>query len=210
MKDKDLKQSESQSKEKQENKSFISRLGLFSLEAIKIIVLASITVFVVRSFIFKPFYVKGSSMEPSFLEHDYLIVDQLTYRFRKPERGEVVVFKPPTGRKDFYLKRIIGLPGERVRIEDGKVIVCNVSCETLNESYIEKQDLKIEGSYSVTLGEKQYFVLGDNRDNSSDSRVFGPIDRDAIVGKIWFRGYPVPRIDDFDAPSYNLKNLNNN
>jgi len=210
MEDKDQEQSKPQSQEKRESKSFISRLGLFSLEAIKIIVLASITVFVVRSFIFKPFYVKGSSMEPSFLEHDYLIVDQLTYRFREPQRGEVVVFKPPTGRKDFYLKRIIGLPGERVRIEDGKVIVCDVSCETLNESYINKKDLNIEGSYSVTLGESQYFVLGDNRDNSSDSRIFGPIDREAIVGKIWFRGYPIPRIDDFDPPSYNLKKLNNN
>ncbi|PSO44893.1 MAG: signal peptidase I, partial [Parcubacteria group bacterium QH_9_35_7] len=97
MEDKDQEQSKPQFQEKRESKSFISRLGLFSLEAIKIIVLASITVFIVRSFIFKPFYVKGSSMEPSFLEHDYLIVDQLTYRFREPRRGEVVVFKPPTG-----------------------------------------------------------------------------------------------------------------
>lgn len=190
--------------------SFISQLGLFSLEAIKIIVLASITVFVVRSFIFKPFYVKGSSMEPNFLKHDYLIVDQLTYKFKKPKRGEVVVFRPPTGRKDFYLKRIVGLPGERVRIENGQIIICDVSCETIEEPYIEEKDLHSEGTYSITLGEDQYFVLGDNRDNSSDSRVFGPIDRGAIVGKIWFRGYPIPRIDEFDPPKYNLEKLNNN
>ncbi|MFB6181671.1 MAG: signal peptidase I [Candidatus Magasanikbacteria bacterium] len=190
------------------NKPFIKKLGLFSLEAIKIIVLAGVTVFVVRSFIFKPFYVKGSSMEPNFHEHDYLIVDQVTYQFREPKRGEVVVFKPPTGRKDFYLKRIIGLPGERIRIENGKVIICDISCERLKEGYIEKSDLKIEGTYSVTLGKEQYFVLGDNRDNSSDSRIFGPVDRDAIVGKVWFRGYPIPRIDEFDPPPYNLDKLN--
>lgn len=184
----------------------MQKLGQFSFEAIKIVVLASITVFVVRSYIFKPFYVKGSSMQPNFDGHDYLIVDQLTYNFRKPKRGEVVVFRPPIGQKDYYLKRIIGLPGERVRIENGKVIICDVSCKVLKEKYIKEEDLNLEGTYSVTLGEDQYFVLGDNRDNSSDSRIFGPIDREAIVGKIWFRGYPIPRIEEFDPPKYNLEN----
>lgn len=197
---------DAQQNEPSRESSLIQKLGQFSFEAIKIVVLASITVFVVRSYIFKPFYVKGSSMQPSFNEHDYLIVDQLTYNFREPKRGEVVVFRPPVGQRDYYLKRIIGLPGERVRIEKGKVIVCDVSCEVLKEKYIRKDDLNLEGTYSVTLGGDQYFVLGDNRDNSSDSRIFGPIDREAIVGKIWFRGYPIPRIDEFDPPKYNLKN----
>jgi signal peptidase I len=187
------------------------KIGTLFIEIVKIVLLAGITVFLVRHFIFKPFYVKGKSMEPNFSAHDYLIVDQLTYQFRPPKRGEVVVFHPPVGDKEYYLKRVIGMPGERVRIKQGKVIVCELDCNVLKENYIDGTDLEEMGSYSVTLGKEQYFVLGDNRDNSSDSRIFGPIDRDAIVGKIWFRGFPFQRISDFERPNYkSLKQLKSN
>lgn len=183
-------------------------IGRLFIEIVKIVLLAGITVFLVRHFIFKPFYVKGKSMEPNFSQHDYLIVDQLTYQFRNPKRGEVVVFHPPVGQKEYYLKRVIGLPGERVRIKDGKVIICDLECNVIKEDYIEESNIEREVSHSTTLGKGQYFVLGDNRDNSSDSRVFGPIDRDAIVGKIWFRGFPFQRISDFERPQYtHLKQL---
>jgi signal peptidase I len=183
--------------------STIGAIGIFFLELIKIVILAGATVFIVRHFIFKPFYVKGQSMEPTFFEQEYLIIDQFTYRFREPERGEIIVFRPPTGVKDFYLKRIIGLPGERVRVEENTVIICNTECHVIDEIYLEG-DVHTEGAVSMTLGPDQYFVMGDNREHSFDSRKFGAITKKDIVGKIWFRGYPLERIGGFEVPTYNF------
>ena len=155
-------------------KGFLSKAALFFLEIIKIVILAGITIGLVRYFLFKPFYVKGQSMEPAFYEKDYLIIDEITYRFREPERGEVIVINSPVN-SDHYLKRIIGLPGERIKIEDNKVVVYNDENPrgmVLQEIYLEEET---PGSISMTLGDKQYFVLGDNRDASYDSRRFGAI-----------------------------------
>jgi len=185
------------------NKGFLSRFGLFFGELIKIIFLAGITIFVIRYFLFKPFYVKGQSMEPNFHERDYLIIDEITYRFREPVRGEVVVLKSPVS-TDFYLKRIVALPGERIKIEEGKVIIYNEQSPkglVLNEEYLE---VETTGSISLTLGSEQYFVLGDNRSASFDSRRFGAISKDELVGRVWFRGWPVNKIATFDLPVYNL------
>lgn len=194
-------------KQFQGEKSFLGAVGLFFLELIKVTVLAGVTIGLVRYFLFKPFYVKGQSMEPTFFEHEYLIIDEITYRFREPMRGEVVVFEAPasatTGR-DYYLKRIVGLPGERVKIADNKVIIYNLEHPqgiVVEEGYLVEDT---EGSLTVTLGKDQYFVLGDNRDASFDSRRFGPITRSAIVGRTWFRGWPFSRIGVFDAPLYNF------
>ncbi|MBP9761302.1 MAG: signal peptidase I [Candidatus Magasanikbacteria bacterium] len=184
---------------------FVAAVGLFFLELIKIGVLAGITIGLVRYFLFKPFYVKGESMEPSFYAGEYLIIDELTYRFREPKRGEVFVIHAPLATtKDFYLKRVIGLPGERVRVEDNKVIVYNNEHPegiVLDEEYLVETT---PGSIHYTLGPDQYFVLGDNRDSSFDSRRFGPISRDSIVGKAWVRGWPFSRVGTFDVPNYNL------
>ncbi|NCO05259.1 MAG: signal peptidase I [Candidatus Magasanikbacteria bacterium] len=185
-------------------KSFFSVLGLFFLEVIKVIVLAGITIGVVRMFLFKPFYVKGQSMEPNFVQSDYLIIDQLTYglRHKNPERGDVIVFRAPVDLKDFYLKRIIGLPGERVKVESGKVFVYNDEYPqgfVLEEDYISEETT---GSTNVSLGPNEYFVLGDNRDESFDSRRFGPIQEDTIVGKAWLRGWPFNRVTLFEHHSY--------
>ena len=183
----------------------IGTIGLFFLELVKIAVLAGITIGVVRHFLFKPFYVKGQSMEPNFFSGDYLIIDELTYRFREPERGEVFVIKAPLPTtKDFYLKRVVAMPGERVRIEDNKVIIYNDSYPkgmVLKEPYLTEDT---PGSVNYTLGPDQYFVLGDNRDASFDSRRFGPIDRKDIIGKTWLRGWPFTRVGLFDTPDYNL------
>jgi signal peptidase I len=184
----------------------IGAIGVFLLELTKVVVLAGITVFIVRHFIFKPFYVKGQSMEPTFFEKEYLIINQFTYRFRDPIRGEIVVFQPPTGSKDYYLKRIIGLPGERIRIENGNVIVCDTECHVLDEQYIDSSIIT-EGSVRVTLGPDQYFMMGDNRPNSFDSRRFGAVDASLIVGKIWFRGYPFERIGSFEVPTYSFETI---
>src|SRR3989339_127938 len=105
-------------------KKFLSTLGSFFLEVIKLAILSGITIGLVRYFLFKPFYVRGQSMEPTFYEHDYLIIDEITYRFRAPERGEVIVLDSPVN-SDHYLKRIVGVPGDRIKVEDGKVIIYN-------------------------------------------------------------------------------------
>jgi len=185
-------------------KRFLEGAGTFFIEVIKIVVLAGITIGFVRYFIFKPFYVKGQSMEPSFFEHEYLIVDEVKYRFGAPERGEVVVFESPTHEDDFYLKRIIALPGERVKLEDGKVIIYNETHPQgiiLDEGYLDDESV---GSLTQTVGDRQYFVLGDNRDASYDSRRFGSIDEDAIVGRAVLRGWPFSRFGVLKNPEFNF------
>ncbi len=186
----------------EQEKTFIGAAGLFFLELIKVAVLAGITIGFVRYFLFKPFYVKGQSMEPTFFEHEYLIIDEITYRVREPERGEIVVFHAPNSPKDYYLKRVIGLPGERVKIEGNKIIIYNDEHPlgvVVEETYIDEETL---GSTSTTLGPDQYFVLGDNRSASYDSRRFGPVSRGEIIGRAWFRGWPVSRITTFSKPTY--------
>ncbi len=180
------------------------KIALFFLELIKIALIAGVTIGLVRYFLFKPFYVKGQSMEPNYFASEYLIVDEITYRFREPERGEVIVFKSPVVQKEFYLKRIIALPGERVKVEDAKVIVYNEEYPQgvlVEEQYITEQT---PGKITVTLGPDEYFVMGDNRDASFDSRRFGAISREHIVGKTWLRGWPIKRISTFKSPVYNL------
>ncbi len=183
--------------------AILSKVALFFLELVKIVVLAGVTIILVRYFLFKPFYVKGESMLPTFYENEYLIIDELSYRFRDPKRGEVVVFKSPTSPEDFYLKRVIGLPGERVRVENGKVTVCQVECVVLDESYL---NVETSGDVAFTLGVDQYAVLGDNRPASYDSRRFGPISKDSIEGRTILRGWPLTRISFFGdkTPEYNL------
>jgi len=183
--------------------TMLGRVGLFFLELVKIVVIAGVTIVLVRYFLFKPFYVKGESMLPTFYENEYLIVDEFTYRFREPKRGEVIVFRSPTSPEDFYLKRIVGLPGERVRVENGKVTVCQVECTVLDEQYIH---VETSGDVAFTLGVDQYAVLGDNRSASYDSRRFGPISKDAIQGRVFLRGWPLTRISYFGntTPEYPL------
>ncbi|OGH69449.1 MAG: signal peptidase I [Candidatus Magasanikbacteria bacterium RIFCSPHIGHO2_01_FULL_47_8] len=187
-------------------KRSLSTAGLFLLELIKVAVLAGITIGLIRYFLFKPFYVKGASMEPNFYDREYLIIDELTYRLRPPERGEVIVFKYPGNPKEYFLKRIVGLPGERVKVAEGSVTIYNKAHPEgieVQESYLPK-DLPTIGEEITIVGEHQYFVLGDNRPNSYDSRRFGPIDQSFIVGRAWFRGWPFSRIEKFDPPAFNL------
>jgi len=176
---------------------------IFVFEVIKVVIISLAVIIPVRYFLIQPFYVKGASMEPSFYDHEYLIIDEITYRFRKPERGEIIVFLSPINR-DHYLKRVIGLPGERIRVENNKVIVYNVEYPegaVVEENYLGEST---PGSSNYTLGNGQYFVMGDNRDASFDSRRFGPIDDSVIIGRVWFRGWPFTRVSTFSPPSYNL------
>ena len=188
----------------EKERGFLASASIFFLELVKIAILAGITIALVRFFLFKPFYVKGQSMEPNFYEKDYLIIDELSYRFREPQRGEVVVFKAPVTQEDYYLKRIVGLPGERVKVGDGKLVVYNDDYPQgvlVEEIYLDETT---PGSNMITLGPDQYYVMGDNRDASYDSRRFGPINKRDIVGRAWVRGWPFTRVSTFDTPDYNF------
>lgn len=170
-------------------------------EVIETLVIAVVVVFLVRTFIAQPFLVSGSSMEPNFYNGNYLLVDELVYRFREPERGEVVVFRYPVDRRSYYIKRIIGLPGERVVIDGGEVSIYGGGEEKmLHESYVWGNGTR--GHFDTTLSEGQYFVMGDNRSFSFDSRNWGPLDEDDIIGLARFRLWPINKVMAFSAPTY--------
>ena len=172
-------------------------------EVIKIVILAAVIVLPIRYFLFQPFFVQGISMMPNFENGDYLIIDEISYRFREPERGEVAVFKYPKNPSQRYIKRIIGLPGETVEIKEGNVIVVdNEGSQILDESEYLLPDVKTSGNIRVSLSEKEYFVLGDNRNFSSDSRRWGVLAREYIVGRVSIRAWPIAALAKFEAPSY--------
>lgn len=179
------------------------RKALWSFfEVAETVIIAVAVVFVIRAFVAQPFLVSGASMEPTFLNGDYLLVDELAYRFRAPERGEVVVFRYPGDHKSFYIKRLIGLPGERVVINNGKVTVYanNGTEKVLQEAYLEGN--KTAGSLDTVLKINEFFVMGDNRSYSYDSRSWGPVTTEDLMGLVRFRLWPVNHAMAFSAPSY--------
>lgn len=191
-------------KENEETLTPQSGVKLLIIEVIKLGVFAIITIFLVRYFLFKPFYVRGASMEPTFFDHEYLIIDEISYRLRAPTRGEVVVLRNPQNSKEFFLKRIVGLPGERVKIKDGQVIVFNQNSPEgaiLKENYLPL-GLISRPDVNVNLSANQYFVMGDNRNSSFDSRFFGPVKENELIGRVWLRGWPFTRLQVFSAPLY--------
>lgn len=177
----------------------------FFVEVIQIVLLSSAIIIPIRYFLIQPFYVKGASMEPNFYDHEYLIIDELSFRFREPVRGEIVVFRYPRDPSQFFIKRVIGLPGETVEVTDGNIIIYNEEHPnglTLEEDYLG--DEQTNGKERVTLGENEYFVFGDNRDASLDSRSFGPVTSKDLIGRVWVRGLPFSRMGTFETPDYNL------
>jgi len=176
----------------------------FIWEITKIVIIALLIVVPIRYFIFQPFFVRGQSMEPNFESGDYLIVDEISYRFRDPQRGEVVVFKYPINPSQHYIKRIIGLPGETIEIGDGKVIIYseNLGALVLDESDYLSPFIFTPGDIRVTLDKNEYFVLGDNRSVSADSRRFGPLPRKNIVGRVFLRAWPFTAFAKIAAPQY--------
>jgi signal peptidase I len=160
----------------------------YLLSLIEILLLLVIVVLPIRFFLFEPFLVKGESMEPNFHNLDYLIVDKLTYSLRQPQRGEVIVFRPPFEERVYYIKRIVGLPLEKLIIEESKITIFNKEHPqgfVLNEPYL--QNHYTAGKIEVNLGPDEYFVLGDNREVSYDSRKWGPVKRERIVGRVVFQ-----------------------
>ncbi len=179
----------------------------FTFELVKVVVISLAIIIPVRYFLIQPFYVKGASMEPSFYDHEYLIIDEISYRFVEPKRGDIIVFRYPRNPQEYFIKRVIGLPGEKVEIREGEIYVYNDEYKDgviLEENYLS-EETKTYGNFSseiVELTEGEYFVLGDNRNSSKDSRSFGPVKESFVTGRVFFRGWPFNKIEFFEAPEY--------
>lgn len=167
----------------------------FFKEVLKFSLIAILIVAPIRIFIAQPFVVSGASMQPNFDSKEYLIVDQLSLRFDELQRGEVVIFKYPKDPSIFFIKRVIGLPNETVVMDSGKLTIKNDSFPdgfSVEEPYI-KEDTG--DTFVSVLKSDEYFVLGDNRKHSSDSRIWGPLKEKFIVGKAFARLFPVNEFD---------------
>lgn len=166
-------------------------------DILRFAIIALLIVIPVRTFVAQPFIVSGSSMVPTFIDGEYLIVDEISYRVSEPVRGDVIVFKYPKDETKYFIKRIIGLPGETVNVaENGIVTITNEDHPEgfeLNEPYI-KGNLPKQVVTKSTLGQNEYFVMGDNRPASSDSRTWGTLPEDHIVGKTFLRLFPFSNV----------------
>jgi signal peptidase I len=184
--------------------SFWKSLGTFLVEIVKVLVIAAAIVIPVRYFLIQPFYVKGASMEPTFHDNEYLIIDRLSYRLHDVRRGDVVVINNPHDLSEYFIKRVIGLPKEKVEIRDGVITLYTPDQPSgfrLDEAYLP-EGRTTSGDTAVTLSDEQYYVLGDNRPASLDSRSFGPIPASEIIGRAWIRAWPFSNFMIFRSPLY--------
>lgn len=191
-----------------EKKSYYG-VGSFILEIVKVFILAVVIITPIRVFLFQPFFVQGASMEPNFKEGQYLIINELGYKntkleigekklfsiqsFKELNRGDVIVFRYPKDPKQYFIKRVIGLPGEKIKVSGGKVHIFNKENPNgflLDENNYLEEKVKTPGELVQELDEDEYFVMGDNRSYSHDSRSWGPLGKDFIVGKVLVRAWP--------------------
>ncbi len=164
-------------------------------ELVRFAILAILIVLPIRIFIAQPFIVSGASMYPTFHDSEYLIIDEISYILGEPKRNDVVVFKYPKDTKKFFIKRIIGLPGETVDVNGEEVTITNKENKEgfkLDQSYVENKS-NTTGHY--VLEDDEYFVMGDNRSASSDSRYWGPVKKNLLVGRALVRLLPISKID---------------
>ncbi len=167
----------------------------FIWEIVKFSILAAVIVLPIRAFIAQPFIVNGRSMDPTFATGQYLIVDEISYRFEDPKRGDVIVLKYPRNPSKFFIKRIVGLPNETIEIKEGIVRIktkTNPDGFQLTEPYVE---FKKSDTITKELDDTEYFVMGDNRAESLDSRAWGSVPEKLIVGKAFLRLFPIASAD---------------
>ncbi len=168
-------------------------LGVFILDILQVVIFAVAIFLFVYLLVLQPHKIKGQSMDPTFKDGEFLLTDKVTYRFGEPKRGDVVVFKAPPDDHEEYIKRIIGLPGDTVMVQGGKVYV---NGQLLNESaYLASTVVTQSGNYAVegktiTVPEGEYMVMGDNRPHSFDGRNFGPIKKEKFTGRAWVTYWP--------------------
>lgn len=171
---------------------------VFFWEVFQVVAIALVIVLPIRYFVFQPFVVNGESMEPNFHDGDYLIIDELSYRFDKPSRGDVIVFKYPSDTSQRFIKRIVGLPMETVELVGSSIEVTDKFGNKIaldETSYLTKNTLF--SGMKVALGENEYFVMGDNRTHSFDSRKWGALAKDYIVGRAVVRAWPPTAMASF-------------
>lgn len=182
----------------------------FLWEIIKVLFWAIIIIVPIRTFLLQPFSVQGNSMVPNFQDSDYLIVNEFGYKitdiknlfkvdsFKEFKRQDVVVFKFPKNPSQFFIKRVIGLPGERIKIENSQVSIYNKENPDgfmLDERAYIPDNFRTNGVVDITLKNDEYFVMGDNREFSNDSRSWGPVRKDKVIGKVWVRAWPLNEIE---------------
>jgi signal peptidase I len=181
-----------------------SEILAFFWETIKIVVISLIIILPIRYYIVQPFFVKGASMESNFEDGDYIFVDELSYELGHPVRGDVVIFRYPLDQSQFFIKRVIGLPGETVDINNNKVTIYNTqhpNGTVLPEPYLDAGQETL-GSIRMKLDDNDYFVLGDNRVRSSDSRKWGVLNRSLITGRAFIRLWPLSRVSKISHIAY--------
>jgi len=187
-------------------------IGSFLAEIVKVFFLALLIIAPIRIFLFQPFFVQGASMEPNFEDGEYLIVNELGYKitdiefddikffsvksFKDLKRGDVIVFRYPKNPKQYFIKRVIALPGEKIEIRNGQVIISQKGSNpiVLDESEYLAENEKTSGELAMVLKDDEYFVMGDNRSFSSDSRSWGPVKKENIIGKVLIRAWPFDRV----------------
>lgn len=178
---------------------------VFIWETVKIVIFALAIIIPIRYFLVQPFFVKGASMETTFEDSDYILIDEISYRFKEPQRGEIIVFRSPQNTSEFFIKRIIGLPGETIEIKNNQVRIYNKENpqgKLVDEtSYLDKEQFTA-GNIRMKLDPKEYFVMGDNRIHSSDSRSWGSVNRTLITGRVFFRAWPVTKAEKFPEINY--------
>jgi len=180
----------------------------FIWETIKIVVISLAIILPIRYYLVQPFFVKGASMEDTFHDGDYLLVDEISYRLDEPERGDVIIFRYPEDHTQFFIKRVIGLPGETVEIKNDQVTIYNKDNPggfTLDEEYLAERQETL-GNIRSKVDDNEYYVLGDNRLYSSDSRIWGSVNESLIVGRAFVRLWPFTKI--FKVPEINYTPAN--
>ena len=187
-----------------------------ALEVLETLVLTVVIYLLIHNFVAQPFKVEQNSMIPTLLPEEYVLIDKLTPRFGDYQRGDIVVFTPPIGFEQEggvpFIKRVIGIPGDVVALQNGRVFVTPQGGQPreLEEDYLTDAGgnagptlpRDVEGTSEWTVPDGFYFVMGDNREFSQDSRVFGPIARDLIVGRGWVRYFPIDRVGFLERPAY--------
>jgi signal peptidase I len=182
------------------------RLGAFFLDTLEVVVFAIGIFFFVYLLIMRPHKIKGASMSPTFPDSEYLLTEKVSYYLNDPSRGDVVVFTPPVSETDEFIKRVVAVPGETITLRGGRVYINN---NLLTEPYLDNSVYTSDGTFLTegepyTVPEGQYFVMGDNRGHSSDSRFWGPITKKAMSGRAWVVYWPPQNSGTVRKPDYKL------
>ena len=176
------------------------------MDILEVVVFAVAIFLFVYLLILQPHKIKGASMHPNYPDGEYLLTDKVSYRLGEPKRGDVIVFKAPTGNGDEFIKRIMALPGEQVSVQNGRIYI---NGKLLEENYLDDSVYTSAGAYpeegtTITVPEGEYFVLGDNRPHSSDSRAWGFIAKKKITGRAWLIYWPLKNAGPVPKVEYNL------